>query len=130
MAHPAPDITSPQPNVADQPAVVATERPVVTAAPHADVVAPSTRTLAPRTNSDADAGVMRFVSLPTAVGLPSLESGRIVRVEVPIAMLPSLGFDIGPDPPQALVEADVLVGQDGQPRAIRLISSDSRQRRQ
>ena len=73
---------------------------------------------------------MRFVSLPTAVGLPWLETGRIVRIEVSTSMLPSLGFDISPDTPQALIAADVLVGQDGQPRAIRFLSSDSRQRRQ
>ena len=77
-----------------------------------------------------DDGVMRFVSLPAALGLPTLESGRIVRIEVPTSMLPSLGFDILPDTPQTFVAADVLVGQDGQPRAIRFISPDSRQRRQ
>jgi hypothetical protein len=57
--------------------------------------------------------------------LPAFESGTIVRLELSLASLPSYGVDItraGADRP---VEADVLVGQDGQPRAIRLVSSDS-----
>jgi hypothetical protein len=65
-----------------------------------------------------------FVALPGSAGLPAFESGTIVRLELSLASLPSYGVDItraGTDRP---VEADVLVGQDGQPRAIRLVSSD------
>ena len=79
----------------------------------------------------ADGGeVLRFVMLPTAIGLPALESGRIVRVEVPVAMLPAYGLDVTPDAAASAVEADVLVGQDGQPRAIRFVTleTDSRRR--
>ena len=64
-----------------------------------------------------------FVALPGAAGLPEFESGTIVRLELSLASLPSYGVDItraGADRP---VEADVLVGQDGQARAIRLVSS-------
>jgi hypothetical protein len=64
-----------------------------------------------------------FVALPGSGGLPEFESGTIVRLELSLASLPSYGVDItraGADRP---VEADVLVGQDGQPRAIRLVSS-------
>jgi hypothetical protein len=66
-----------------------------------------------------------FVALPGSAGLPEFESGTIVRLELSLASLPSYGVDItraGADRP---VEADVLVGQDGQPRAIRLVSSDT-----
>jgi hypothetical protein len=73
--------------------------------------------------------VLRFVALPTAVGLPGLESGRIVRVELSTAMLPAYGFDLDPGTPSGVVEADLLVGQDGQPRAIRFVSVDSASRR-
>jgi len=65
-----------------------------------------------------------FVALPGSGGLPEFESGTILRLELSLASLPSYGVDItgaGGDRP---VEADVLVGQDGQPRAIRLVSSD------
>jgi len=78
----------------------------------------------------ADDGVLRFVSLPTAIGLPELESGRIVRVELATAMLPAYGFDVVPSSESGVVEADVLVGQDDQPRAIRFVTlkTDSRRR--
>jgi len=78
----------------------------------------------------ADDGILRFVSLPTAIGLPEFESGRIVRVELATAMLPAFGFDVVPDSESGVVEADVLIGQDDQPRAIRFVNlkSDSRRR--
>jgi len=77
-----------------------------------------------------DDGVLRFVSLPTAIGLPEFESGRIVRVELATAMLSAYGINMVPDTEAGVVEADVLVGQDGQPRAIRFVNlrSDSRRR--
>lgn len=77
----------------------------------------------------ANRQVLQFVALPTAVGLPALESGRIVRVEVPAADLPAYGFVLEPQPAGGAVEADVLVGQDGQPRAIRFVTAEADSRR-
>jgi len=62
-----------------------------------------------------------FVPLPAALGLPDFESGEIVRMEIPLTSLPVYGLEIPPDAHVAPVEADLLVGQDGQPRAIRLV---------
>jgi hypothetical protein len=62
-----------------------------------------------------------FVQLPAAAGLPAFESGQIVRVEIPVTSLPMYGVDILPDAVNRPVRADLLVGQDGLPRAIRLI---------
>ena len=62
-----------------------------------------------------------FVPLPIALGLPDFESGEIIRVEIPVASLPSYGIEIAPDARRTPVQADLLVGQDGQPRAIRLV---------
>ncbi len=66
-----------------------------------------------------------FVELPWTAGLPAFESGEIVRMEVPVASLPAYGIDIssGADRP---VEADILIGQDGLARAIRLVTSTAR----
>jgi hypothetical protein len=72
---------------------------------------------------------MPFVALPTAIGLPALESGRIVRVELPAAELPAYGFVLEPQPAGGAVEADVLVGQDGEPRAIRFVTVEADSRR-
>jgi hypothetical protein len=61
-----------------------------------------------------------FVMMPGAAALPPMESGSLVRVDVPIAMLPSLG--VTPPPNRvASVRADFIVGQDGLPRAVRLV---------
>ena len=53
----------------------------------------------------------------------------IVRVELDITSLPAYGFPIMPDSTRKPVTADVLVGQDGQPRAIRLVSMQTEPRR-
>ena len=63
-----------------------------------------------------------FVMVPGAAGLPAMESGSLVRMNVPVALLPSLGLT----PPQAnrttSVQADLIVAQDGLPRAARLVN--------
>jgi hypothetical protein len=62
-----------------------------------------------------------FIPLPAADGLPGFDSGMIVRVALPTASLPAFGLAIAPEATQT-VNADLLVGQDGQARAIRLVS--------
>jgi hypothetical protein len=64
-----------------------------------------------------------FVPLPGAFALPDFESGQIVRLEVPMTVLPAYGIDLVPDATPASVSADVLIGQDGVPRAIRLAAN-------
>jgi hypothetical protein len=73
--------------------------------PAAPVVAPLTTT--------------EFVLWPGAAELPTFESGHLMRVEVPVSALASLGL-VPPATHAAVVQADVLVGQDGLPRAVRL----------
>ena len=80
------------------------------------------------------ASSVEFVSIPSAIGLPDLESGTVLRMELPLTVLPEYGLQIAPDAMRTSIEADVLVGQDGQPRAIRLVgipdamAQDSRSR--
>ena len=62
-----------------------------------------------------------FVAVPGAAALPRLESARIVRYELPIGALPAYGVEIVPDAARPAVEAELLVGQDGYARAIRLV---------
>jgi hypothetical protein len=88
-------------------------RPIPAGAPAVDVA------------DDAD----EFIALPAADRLPGLESGMIVRVELPATSLPAYGFPIMPDSTLRPVAADVLVGQDGQPRAIRLVNMQTGTRR-
>ena len=68
---------------------------------------------------------VEFVTLPGAASLPRFESGSIVRVDLPLSSLAAYGVDISTSGGKGPVKADVLVGQDGEPRAIRLVSSAS-----
>jgi hypothetical protein len=79
--------------------------------------APSTRGVQPGPQPPSE-----FVIVPGAATLPAMESGSLVRIDVPVAMLPSLGLT----PPAAnrttSVRADLIVGQDGLTRAARLVN--------
>jgi hypothetical protein len=62
-----------------------------------------------------------FVPLPYADTYGPLEAGEIVRVQLGRAALESLGLPVaGADAGQQVL-ADVLIGQDGLPRAIRFV---------
>jgi hypothetical protein len=80
---------------------------------------PSVRRVGARRGVVKPAG---FVELPNAAGLPEFESGTIVRLELPVASLPSYGIEIPAAADERPVEADLLVGQDGLTRAIRLVA--------
>ena len=60
-----------------------------------------------------------FVVWPGAAELPRFESGHLMRMELPVSALPALGL-APPASRAVVVQADVLVGQDGFPRAVRL----------
>jgi hypothetical protein len=65
-----------------------------------------------------------FIPIPSAAGLPEFESGQIVRLGIPVTALPNYGLEI-PSGVESSIQADLLVGQDGQPRAIRLVNANS-----
>jgi hypothetical protein len=71
-----------------------------------------------------------FDPLPAAATLPGFERGEIVRIDVPVPSLPAYGIAIPPDAAERSIAADLLIGQDGLPRAIRLVRRlpDSRSR--
>jgi hypothetical protein len=101
-------------------------RPEQTQGPAAPVARPAAPA---RPQSPRFISAEGFVPLPAAVGLPDFESGEIVRMELPVTSLPAYGLEIAPDARQSPVEADVLVGQDGQARAIRLVPSSETDRK-
>jgi hypothetical protein len=49
-----------------------------------------------------------------------MESGELVRMDVPVSLLPALGVAVPADS-VARVRADFILGQDGLPRAVRLV---------
>jgi hypothetical protein len=61
-----------------------------------------------------------FVTLPNADPLTEGESGEVMRVSLPISALADLGLSTADENTVQTVEADVLLGEDGLPRALRL----------
>jgi hypothetical protein len=65
-------------------------------------------------------GVSQFVLLPYGQSDVPLEHPVIVRIQVPEGELSRLGVSLPAIPKNARVEADLLVGQDGIARAVRV----------
>ena len=62
-----------------------------------------------------------FVALPYAQSGVPLESVVVVRVEIPSSELSSMGVAVPAAASSARLTADLLVGQDGVARAVRLV---------
>jgi hypothetical protein len=77
-------------------------------------------TPAPLTSTAPSLEMIEFMPWPGASALPRFESGQLVRMDLPASMLPSLGV-FPPASDAASVRADVLIGQDGLARAVRLL---------
>jgi hypothetical protein len=73
---------------------------------------------APAMTEETTAG---FYPLPDAEALPPVESAMVVRVQMPMASLELIGFPINQDRASDRVEAEVLLGQDGLARGVRLV---------
>jgi hypothetical protein len=67
---------------------------------------------------EADSG---FYPLPEAEGLPPIESATVIRVEMPVASLQLMGLAVNDDSAADSVQADILLGQDGLARGVRLV---------
>jgi hypothetical protein len=61
-----------------------------------------------------------FIPLPNAEGLTPNDDVNVVSVEVPRSAVVAAGIPLTDDRPSELVKADVMLGPDGMPRAIRL----------
>jgi hypothetical protein len=69
-----------------------------------------------------------FMTIPYTVPLSPEERATVVRMEVPVAALIAAGFSVATSDPGGVVDADVLVSQDGRARAIRLASTEEEKR--
>ena len=83
---------------------------------------PDTPTPAAAVSEDARESEQPFVSIPYVAPLGRYERTEIVRMEVPVAALIAAGLPMRTPDAGARAEADVIVGQDGRARAVRLIS--------
>jgi hypothetical protein len=55
---------------------------------------------------------------------PSFERGQMLRVQLPAAAMQTVGLPVREEHLHDLVQADVLVGEEGMPRAIRFVRFD------
>ena len=65
--------------------------------------------------------VADFVPVPFADRIGPEDSGMVVRVQLTRASLAELGYPVAEAPDEDLIRADVLVGQDGWPRGVRVV---------
>jgi hypothetical protein len=66
-----------------------------------------------------------FVPIPYVLPPGPYERVEVVRMKLPVSELIAAGYRLQTTDFGAQAEADVMVGQDGRPRAIRLISISS-----
>ena len=66
-----------------------------------------------------------FVPIPYTVPLSPEEPATVWRMEIPVNRLRAIGYRVQVSDPGAVIEADVLVSQDGRARAIRPLSVSS-----
>lgn len=62
-----------------------------------------------------------FVEIPFVAPLAPYERATIQRMDVPVAALIAAGFEVRLPDASGTVKADVLLGQDGRPHAIRIV---------
>ena len=62
-----------------------------------------------------------FVPVPFTGAINSDDPGMVVRVQLTRASLAQLGYPVAETPDEDLIRADVLVGEDGWPRGVRLV---------
>lgn len=83
----------------------------------APAIAVTTNAPAPVMEEEAYAS---FYPLPEAEALPALENAMVIRVQLPASSLRSMGVPVGEDRANAAVQAELLLGQDGLARGVRL----------
>ena len=75
----------------------------------------------PKTTTELEEAITGFIALSNENQLVPLESGQVLRVELPSSTLISMGLPITAEDVSKPILADLLVGQDGLARAIRFV---------
>ena len=74
--------------------------------------------VAPIGEEEGDAS---FYPLPEAEALPAVENAMVVRVQLPASSLQLMGVPVGEESGDSSVQADLLLGEDGLARGVRLV---------
>ncbi len=62
-----------------------------------------------------------FYPLPEAEALPAVENAMVVRVQLPVSSLQLMGVPVSEERADVSVQAELLLGQDGLARGVRLV---------
>ena len=111
--------TSPRKDVASQ-----SQQPVeakAVASPAQDQSAQDVEVEIPDTSTSEAFVASDFVPVPFTAGIVPGDPGMVVRVQLSRASRTELGYPIAETPGEDLILADVLVGEDGWPRAVKLV---------
>lgn len=76
---------------------------------------PATAVVSSDDDSDAN-----FYPLPDAEALPAIENAMVVRVQMPVSSLRLMGVPMDEERGETPVQAELLLGQDGLARGVRL----------
>lgn len=68
---------------------------------------------------------LEFIPIPYTTPLAPWERSEIVRTELPVSALAAAGFHVETADTSAKAQADLLIGEDGIARGLRLISISS-----
>jgi len=71
--------------------------------------------------AEDDVADASFYPLPEAEALPAVENAMVVRVQLPVSSLRLMGFPVEEDGGDGAVQAELLLGQDGLARGVRLV---------
>jgi hypothetical protein len=88
---------------------------------HPDETAPATEIEVSNAGATGTYSVADFVPLPFADRIGPEDPGMVVRVQLSRASLAELGYPVDEVYSSDWVRADVLVGQDGWPRGVRVV---------
>jgi len=92
-----------------------------TAPSQPDEIAPVAETEETNVVTGEDLAADNFVPLPFTDDIGPEELGMVVRVQLTRASLAELGYPVVDSTDDDLILADVLVGEDGWPRAVKLV---------
>jgi hypothetical protein len=122
--HPVPRVEKVYPAVAEAPAGQPSAPAALTSA--ARTHRPRVRAKAVATPSPGPPPEQEsFVQLPYTLPLDPLEHVELRRIEMPVTALAAAGLTVALPDPRASAQTDVLVGEDGRIRAVRLVSISS-----
>ena len=87
------------------------------------VALPAHQTVQPirRSHARPVRAALSFYALPSASELPPVENAMVVRVQLPMSSLRSMGLSVSEESSAERIQADVLVGQDGLARGVRFV---------